>query len=286
MSTPPPVSVHGGHSGQFCSHARDTLAEIVDAYIENGFPWVGITEHMPAPSDRFAYPEELAAGLDAGAQYDRFADYIHICRRLQAINRDRIRILVGFETETYSDSHDWIRRLIDTFAPDYIVGSAHHVDDMPFDIDASAYAAAADRAGGLDTLYMRYFDQQYEMIRRLKPQVVGHLDIIRIHDAEYPTRILKPAIWQRISRNLELIASLGLILDFNLRPLSKGATEPYPTAPILEAAIGMGIHIVPGDDSHGVKDIATKIYTGIDILRSAGYRCTTWREPARSHTSC
>ena len=41
------VSLHGGHSGEFCSHARDTLEEMVLAYIDQGFDRVGITEHMP-----------------------------------------------------------------------------------------------------------------------------------------------------------------------------------------------------------------------------------------------
>ena len=59
------VSVHGGHSGEFCCHAMDSLEEIVTAYIERGFDWVGITEHIPPVDDRFRYPEEIKAGLNA-----------------------------------------------------------------------------------------------------------------------------------------------------------------------------------------------------------------------------
>jgi histidinol-phosphatase (PHP family) len=33
-----PVSLHGGHSGQFCGHAKDTLDEIVRTYIEQRYP--------------------------------------------------------------------------------------------------------------------------------------------------------------------------------------------------------------------------------------------------------
>ena len=57
------VSVHGGHSGEFCCHAVDSLEEIVVAYIEKGLDWVGITEHAPPVDDRFRYPEEIKAGL-------------------------------------------------------------------------------------------------------------------------------------------------------------------------------------------------------------------------------
>ncbi|MCZ6839248.1 MAG: hypothetical protein O7G13_08210 [Alphaproteobacteria bacterium] len=31
------VSVHGGHSATFCSHAEDTLEKVVERYIELNF---------------------------------------------------------------------------------------------------------------------------------------------------------------------------------------------------------------------------------------------------------
>ncbi len=77
------VSVHGGHSGEFCCHAKDTLEEIIKAYIKRGFSWVGITEHMPFSSNELFYPEEKEAGFDVQETYRRFAGYISKCRKLQ-----------------------------------------------------------------------------------------------------------------------------------------------------------------------------------------------------------
>ena len=57
------VSVHGGHSGQFCNHATDSLEEIVRAYIDQGFSWVGITEHTPAPTEDLLDQDQREAGL-------------------------------------------------------------------------------------------------------------------------------------------------------------------------------------------------------------------------------
>ena len=279
MNVPNPVSVHGGHSGQFCGHAKDTLEEIVKAYIDHGYPWVGITEHMPPVSDAFVYPEEKSAGLDARALMERFAGYMTTCRHLQTKYADDIRIYVGFETEDYSGSLDFAKTLINTFSPDYVVGSVHHVKDIPFDYSKSCYDQAADCFGGLDGLYAAYFDQQYEMIRELKPRVVGHLDIIRIYDPGYRSLLVKPVVWKKIVRNLNLVKQLNLILDFNLRPLSRGETEPYLSAPILKKASEMGIDIIPGDDSHGVDTIGAHMHSAINMLRAAGV-CTAWRIPA------
>ncbi|BBO67575.1 putative histidinol-phosphatase [Desulfosarcina alkanivorans] len=281
MNTLHPVSLHGGHSGQFCGHAKDTLEEMVQAYIEQKYPWVGITEHMPPVSDAFVYPEEEKAGLDAGYLKERFSDYMAACRHLQSKYAGDIRIYVGFETESYSGSLDFAKALENTFSPDYVVGSVHHVNDIPFDYSQHCYDNAAASCGGLDGLYAAYFDQQHDMIRALRPQVVGHLDIIRLYDPDYRLRLLKPVIWEKIVRNLKLVKDWNLILDFNLRPLSKGADEPYLSAPILKKACEMGIDIVPGDDSHGVADIGAHMDRAIEMLRAAGLN-RPWRKPVRN----
>jgi histidinol-phosphatase (PHP family) len=283
MRFPQPVSIHGGHSGQFCSHARDTLEAIIAAYARKGYLWVGITEHMPPASDAFVYPEERQAGLNALSLLDRFHQYMVTCRDLQRRYAGRMRVFVGFETEYTTGSLELARTLIRRFTPDYVVGSVHHVRDIPFDTDRSSYLGAADRCGGVDELYATYFDHQYEMIHQLHPQVVGHLDIIRMYDPDYRSRFLRPPIWQRVVLNLETIKALNLILDFNLRPLSRGEDEPYLTGPILEKAVELGIPIVPGDDSHGLDDIDRNMPAALARLRTVGGLPSTWRIPVRDH---
>ena len=89
---------------------------------------------------------------------------------------------------------------------------------------------------------------------------------------------MKPEIWQRIIRNLELIKKYDLILDFNLRSLLKGAPEPYISKPILEKACELGISVVPGDDSHGLANIHVNMDRAIAMLEEAGLS-TDWATP-------
>ena len=279
FDAPALVSVHGGHSGEFCTHARDSLEGIIKAYIDRGFEWVGITEHMPPLEDRYLYPEEVAAGLNAARIYERFQRYIKTCRELQHLFSSRIQVFLGFETETYDGTEPVIKRLLREFKPDYIVGSVHHVADVGFDYSPNEYNKAVELTGSLDTLYCQYFDAQYKMITALQPQVVGHFDLIRIFDNNYQDRMKKSDISKRIRRNLETIAELDLILDMNMRALYKGAAEPYPTRPILEQAIELGIPIAPGDDSHGVDTVGLNVDKGIELLAEMGAE-TRWRKPA------
>ena len=268
------VSVHGGHSGEFCCHAEDTLEAVVRAYIDQGFAWFGITEHMPPPNDRFLYPDEIAAGFDAGRLYERFSRYMATARALQRKYASSVRMFVAFETETYTGSLAFAETLRSTFQPDYVLGSVHHVNDIPIDATTAQYQESAEVSGGIDALYCDYFDRQHDMIQALKPGVVGHFDLIRIFDPEYRRRLERPKILQRIHRNLALIKKYDMILDFNVRALAKGMTEPYVSAPILQKASAMGISVVPGDDSHGVGSVGLNLDRGHGYLAKGRVGCT------------
>ncbi|TKB08467.1 histidinol-phosphatase HisJ family protein [Desulforhopalus sp. IMCC35007] len=272
------VSVHGGHSGQFCDHAIDSLEEIILRYIELGFSWVGVTEHTPAISSPLLDPGQVQAGLTPELLLATFTEYMKECRRLQEKYKDELTIFAAMEIETYSGYEQFVPFLLDRFQPDYIVGSVHFVDDISIDYSQKTYAQAVQKLGGVDELYKRYFDLQYEMIERFRPSVVGHFDLIRIFDADYKTRLMKPAILEKIRRNLQLIHELDLIMDLNLRSLVKGADEPYISRPILKLAGEMGISVVPGDDSHGVQSVGGFMNTGINLLEDLGFS-TNWKKP-------
>lgn len=272
------VSVHGGHSGQFCDHATDDLEDIIKRYIELNFSWIGITEHTPAISTALLDPGQIELGLSPELLLKTFTSYMDECRHLQNKYQSQLKIFAAMEIETYSGYKQFVPFLLERYQPDYIVGSIHFVDDISIDYSQKTYAQAVQQQGSIDKLYCRYFDQQYEMLNLFRPAVVGHFDLIRIFDPGYKSRLQKPAIWQRIKRNLELIKEFDLILDLNLRALVKGADEPYISRPILELARGMDIAVVPGDDSHGVKSVAGYMDQGISLLTELGFS-TQWRQP-------
>ena len=277
MSVPLRVSVHGGHSGQFCHHAKDSLESIVNAYIDAGFAWVAITEHMPPTDDAWRYPDEVESGLSADALQAQFRAYFAECRKLRERYRDRIELLCCFETETYPGSSAVVHDLIAATQPDYIVGSVHHVGGIGIDYNRDHYAQAVQQAGGLPQLYAAYFDEQYAMLVDLEPAVVGHFDLIRIFDPDYLHTLQHPEVWRRVQRNLDFIAEKGLILDFNMRGFDKTA-EQYPSRPVLKAALQRGVHVVPGDDSHGVSSVARNYDRGVALLAELGHHCQ-WQRP-------
>lgn len=254
---------------------------MVRAYCERGFEWVGLTEHMPAAREDLVADDERAGGLDAAATQDRFRRYFARARELQAEYTGRLRVLVGFEAEAHTGYGEFVDAWMAELEPDYIVGSVHHIHDLLIDDTLEKYARAAELSGGIEALYCDYFDTQYEMLDRLRPAVVGHLDLIRLLDPEYPEHLRRPEVWQRIERNLDRVAEQGAILDVNVRALSKGQPEPYPSRSILVAARERGIAVATGDDSHGVAGVGENCEAGIRLLEELGFS-TLWPVPGGS----
>ncbi len=272
------VSIHGGHSGQFCLHAQDRLEEIILAYIARGFSWVGITEHAPPEKEELMYDDQRQAGCTVEQLYAGFAAYMQECLRLKEKYSDRITIFAAMESESCGNYQQYIPWLVTSFHPEYIVGSVHHVLGVNFDYSPAHYQRAVQKAGGITRLYAHYFDLQYEMIAAIKPSVIGHFDLIRIFDKNYRQQWQQPEVWRRIIRNLELIEKLGLILDYNQRAVVKGASEPYISEPILALAKEMDIAIVPGDDSHSVATVGCFIREAAATLEDMGFT-TVWKKP-------
>ena len=278
MKTAELISLHGGHSGQYCNHAEDLLEDIIQKYIKLGFKKVGISEHIPPVNDSFLYPDEKENQLTALNISQNFENYFANLNDLKKKYASTITIFTGMETETFTGYVEHVKDLISKFRPDYIVGSVHHVDDIGFDYSKEEYGRLISLCGSYELMYKKYFDLQYEMIKELKPFVVGHFDLIRKYDKNYKKRILMPEIHKKITRNLELIKSLNLVMDFNQRSLITGHNEPYISAPILKLAKKMEICLVPGDDSHGVEEAGKYIGRAVEILEEYGFN-TNWPEP-------
>lgn len=275
------ISLHGGHSGQFCDHARDTLAEIVVAYHEAGFECVGLTEHMPPFDDVWLYPDEIELGRTAAWMQDRFASYVAEARRLEREYKSRMRILVGMESEWYPGCGGWVAALRERHRLDYVVGSVHHVGGNCFDFSKRDYDRIAEEHGGLVPMYAAYFDAQMAMLQEIGPEVVGHFDLIRIYDPDYMKTLARPEIWSMVRRNLECVRDCGAVLDFNARALLKGQPEPYVSAPVLDAAASMGIAAAYGDDAHGVADVGYEIGRLEEMLASRRMRIPAVSFPLR-----
>ncbi|GLA70852.1 histidinolphosphatase [Aspergillus tubingensis] len=264
---------HHSHSGQFCpGHAKDNLEEIIQLAISKKFHTFCLTEHMPRHEEDF-YPEEIEAGDTESSHVANEAAYFAEATRLRSKYADQINILIGFEI-------DWIRpgsrQLIEESLSrhpfEFFMGSVHHTLTVPIDYDRPLYEKARTLAGGTDELlFEAYFDEQLDMLKQVKPVVVGHFDLIRLKSDD-PDRSFQqyPRVWEKILRNLDYVAGYGGLLEVNSAALRKGMKEPYPNGEICQEFLARGGRFCLSDDSHGLEQVGLNFHRVVPFLEQVG----------------
>lgn len=250
------VSLHGGHSGEFCEHASGTLQEIIDAAAAAGLCAYGVTEHAPRSDDRFLYDSERAKGYGVERLHREFEAYARESLRLQRQTGGSLELLRGFETEavptpSYVEATLALRRELKF---DYVVGSVHHVRDIPIDETPQHFREAVAACNGLEPLMERYFRLVDEMIRSVRPEIVGHLDLPKLH-APRGADLCTPRIRRAAEAAIEAAKSHSCILDLNTAGWRKGLPEPFPSPWLVRLATEAGLHFCFGDDSHAPSQV-------------------------------
>ena len=85
----PYFSYHGGHSGQFCRHAKGKLRDVVKRAIELGFTHYGLSEHAPRYRRADLFPDE--SDLAPDDLLSTFDAYLKEARALREEYADRLR---------------------------------------------------------------------------------------------------------------------------------------------------------------------------------------------------
>ena len=271
--TPWKISLHGGHSGEFCEHASGTLRETIEAAVAAGFSVYGVSEHAPRSQARFLYDTEIEKGFTVERLAADFEAYAAEVAKLAEEFAGRITILRGFEAEVVPAAGyaAEMRALRERHAFDYMVGSVHHVDEIQIDGTPELFAQAVEGAGGLENLAVRYYETVAEMITTLEPEVVGHLDLIRRNapgDAAPDT----PRIARAAERALEAAKAARAALDLNTAGWRKNLGEPYPAPWLVERAQAMGVGFCFGDDSHSPAQVGEGVERAREYLLALGVR--------------
>ena len=255
------VSLHGGHSGEFCDHAEATLEEMLNAAVEARYHTFGVTEHVPRHEARFLYPKEIQMGWTVEKIHDDFHRYRERVHALAHAFEGRLNVLRGLEMESvpargYVPLMQAFRNLkLADGTPnfDYAVGSVHHLHEMGLDGEQEDFKRIVELSDGVENTAVLYYTRIAEMVTSLRPEVVSHFDLVKLNVMRIGfegARLDTPRITKLAETALEAVKSVGAILDLNTAGLRKGLGEPYPAPWIVQKAHAMGIGFCFGDDSH------------------------------------
>ena len=248
---------HHSHSGEFCKHAVGTLEEVVVEAIRRGFRVFGLSEHVPRYRTSDLYPEEVGEadrppacsaittsqnGLTPEELMKQFERYIDEAHRLRLAYHDDITLLVGLETEYITSVDlDSLEKLLGRFGEkiEYLVGSVHHVHGVPIDFDLSTFQRclegfhAETEHDRMEEFLCAYFDAQYVVLERFRPEIVGHIDLCRLYNPQLLFSDYSKAE-EKLERNIQFAVDYGALFEASAAPFRKGWSTGYPGKDALE----------------------------------------------------
>jgi len=207
-------------------------------------------------------------------------DYISDINLLKSSYDSVIEVYLGMEAD-FIPGKCSPAELKKTYNLDYVIGSVHYVKQfnsgVPWQIDGSP----EDFERGYTEIFNRqpqaFINEYYSLIRSMVrdacPDVIGHLDKIKMHNG--PFRLFREEdAWymQEIKRTLEEIRDAGVIVEVNTRSMYKKARkEPYPGTAVLKLMQKMNIPIMVNSDAHHPSEIIKGYDLVLPMLSEIGF---------------
>ncbi|MER3401759.1 MAG: hypothetical protein C4337_00260 [Armatimonadota bacterium] len=271
------ISLHGGHSQEFCEHAESPLRAMLDAAVQAGYGVFGVTEHMPRLKPEYLYAGEIEKGWSVETLKERFDAYARTIRTLAQEYEGRLTVLCGFETEVVPPASyaQWVAHYRQQYGFDYCVGSVHHLDGVDMSSESlPAFRQVVEGYGGMAETAIAYYRKVAEMVQQVRPEVVAHLDLIRLaaHRIGRETEVATPAVQQAAEETLSVIREVGSFVEINTAGWRKGLRTPYPDQWVVQLGARMGILFCIGDDSHSTRQVGFGLEQARAYLLQNGVR--------------
>ena len=253
------------HSHSHYCDGKGALEEQVQGAIAQGLRAFGFSSHCPVP---FENKWSMKA--------ERLADYLAQTNALKAKYEGEIALYTGLEV-------DFIPEMVgpkDFSMLDYCVGSVHYVGlnqfEQPWEIDGSSveFLECLDTlyGGGIRVVIQKYYGIIRQMIETDPPEIMGHLDKIKMHNAARPLfDELESWYVEEVEQTLQTIVKAGIVVEINTRGNYKRDLDLYPSPWIIKRMKELHIPICINSDSHRPEEITASFPLAYQTTQAAGY---------------
>src|SRR5204862_1864972 len=198
-------------------------------------PWADSARRLGIKDIAFTDHDRYHAGID----FDEI-------NRLRQRNPD-LQIRAGIELDNdpvhSSAGRKWIEK--NWHKLDFVLGSVHFLERADQMFDSVPDGASQFEGRNIDEMYANYFCRLRELISTGLVDSLAHLDLIKIH-GHRPTE----DIGTLVNETLEFIHRRNLAIELSTAGWRKPVNELYPSDPIIELAIEIGIPFTTASDAH------------------------------------
>ncbi|HKK09240.1 MAG TPA: histidinol-phosphatase [Bacteroidales bacterium] len=259
------------HTHSLYCDGKAGIEEVITTAIEKGFDVLGFSSHAPVPFDNnFSIKNEAA-----------LKDYVQEVRELSKKYADDIKVYLSLEA-------DYIPGISKPFAGfrkennlDYIIGSVHLVkspDDELWFIDGPKHEIYDEGLklffkGDIATAVKAYYHQVNEMITTQKPDMVGHLDKVKMHNKGRYFEEDESWYVKLVDETLDYLKANNIVMEVNTRGIYRGRSKSlFPGKEILKKAAKLNIPVSLNSDAHKPQELEGYYAEAKDILIECGYK--------------
>lgn len=87
----------------------------------------------------------------------------------------------------------------------------------------------------MTALLHSYFDNQYTLLQKIQPEVIGHFDLVRLWNPALKFTDHE-GVWEKVERNVRFAVGYGGMFELNAAAFRKGWKEAYPAWDVLKVS--------------------------------------------------
>lgn len=237
-------------------YGKSKPEEYIEVAKERGIDEIGFSDHF-----HVNVKYDTTGVLKYSMRYEDLPKYVKMVQELK--RTAGIPLKLGIEMDYVPNLEDKIKKIIDSYPFDYIIGSIHFVNNFGFDNpkEISEY-----KKWEIFKLYQLYFDLIQKLAKSGLFNIIGHVDIIKIFGfkpRKDTTDILKDTI--------EIFKKNNVCIEVNTSGLNKPCKEIYPSEKFLKLCFASGVLITLGSDAHNPRNVGQYFDKAISLIKKVGY---------------
>jgi len=260
------------HNHSYFCDGSSAPEEYIQEALKKGFHTIGFSSHAPVPfQNKFAIKNEKS-----------LLEYRDEINRLKAKYKNQINVFLALEVDYIpgiTSSFCYFKNLAHL---DYTIGGVHLVKASDSSglwfIDGprqETYDEGLQKIFGGDARkgVTTYWEQIRQMIESENPDIVAHLDKIKMHNRN--RFFTEDESWyvDELDRTLELLAKKNTIVEVNTRGVYKGRSdELFPGNKALQKIYKLGIPVTLNSDAHKPCELDGYFSEARKIMKAIGFR--------------
>ena len=268
--------VHLQPHGQQPPVTRERIELYVQAAQERGVERLAFTEHLFRFQEAFdalyGWWDEDATdpALSAATQQYwqdhvslRVADYVHVIEEAKSAG---LPVLLGLELDWLHGHEDDLRRFLDPYDWDIVLGSVHWIGSWEIDLKSDAVQYAQWDARDVDSVHADYGALLRELGASGLCDVLAHPDLPKLFGH-------RPSSFTPLHEAIVEAATAGsCAVEMNSNGYRTPLGEAYPALPVLERANAAGLSITFASDAHRPERVGERFDDLAALAAAAGYR--------------